>query len=86
MANLEQAILNLQPNAQFTIFGGNYSGISWLSDDVQKPTEEQVNAEIIKLQAAEAQEEQAKAQAKASALDKLAKLGLTEAEVKALIG
>ena len=43
-------------------------------------------AKLAELQAAEAQAEQAAAAAKQSALDKLAKLGLTEDEIKALIG
>ena len=43
-------------------------------------------AKLAELQSAESAQEQAQATAKASALAKLAKLGLTEDEVKALIG
>ena len=43
-------------------------------------------AKLVELQAQEAQAEQAQATAKASALAKLTALGLTQDEVKALIG
>jgi hypothetical protein len=86
MPRLEQAILSLQPEAQFTVVGDQYSGITWLTPNIPQPTEEQVNVELINLQAKEAQAEQAAKDAKASALAKLAALGLTEDEIKALLG
>ena len=46
----------------------------------------QAQTKLAELQAQEAQAEQAKATAKASALAKLAALGLTQDEVKALVG
>ena len=46
----------------------------------------QAQAKLAELQAQETQAEQAQATAKASALAKLAALGLSEDEVKALIG
>ena len=46
----------------------------------------QAQAKLAELQAQETQAEQAKATAKASALAKLAALGLTQDEVTALIG
>ena len=46
----------------------------------------QAEAKLAELQAQEAQAEQAQATAKASALAKLAALGLTQDEVKSLIG
>ena len=46
----------------------------------------QAESKLAELQNQEAQAEQAQATAKASALAKLAKLGLTEDEVKALVG
>ena len=44
------------------------------------------NAQLAELQAVQAQAEQAQATAKASALAKLTALGLSEDEVKALVG
>jgi hypothetical protein len=46
----------------------------------------QAEAKLVKLQAAEVAAEQAAVSAKASALAKLAALGLTQDEIKALVG
>lgn len=51
MITLEQAILSLNPNAEFTCNGGVYSGITWTNNPSYKPTEEEVNAEISRLEA-----------------------------------
>jgi len=82
MPNLHDAIRALNPTV-ITIRG-----------DVAYTQDEQVvqydlvaaQAKLVELQAAEAQAEQAAKDAKASALAKLTALGLTQAEVTALIG
>jgi hypothetical protein len=82
MVDLHQAIYALNPSV-VTIRG-----------DVAYDKDEQViqydlataQAKLVELQTAEAQAEQATATAKASALAKLTALGLTQAEVTALIG
>lgn len=51
MITLEQAILSLNPNAEFTCNGGVYSGITWTNNPSYKPTEEEVNTEIARLEA-----------------------------------
>jgi hypothetical protein len=51
MITLEQAILSLNPNAEFTCNGGVYSGLTWTNNPSYKPTEEEVNAEIARLEA-----------------------------------
>ena len=82
MPNLHDAIRALNPTV-ITIRG-----------DVAYTQDEQVvqydlvaaQAKLVELQAAEAQAEQAAKDAKASALAKLTALGLTQAEVTALLG
>ena len=82
MITLHQAILSLN------------SSIVTIRGDVAYDANEQevaydksaAEAKLEELQAQEAQAEQAKATAKASALAKLAALGLTQDEVKALVG
>jgi hypothetical protein len=82
MANLHEAIYALNPSV-VTIRG-----------DVAYDQNEQVvqydlaaaQAKLVDLQAAEAQAEQAAIDAKVSALAKLTALGLTQDEVKSLIG
>lgn len=81
-----QAISNLSPNAKWRLEGNDYDNIEWFSDDIQKPTKEQVIAESTRLEEEAANAEQVKINAKTSALSKLAALGLTENEIKALTG
>ena len=60
----------------------NYENIIVIKDGAIKPSEEEINAKIQELKDAEANEETKKASGKQKLLD----LGLTEEEVKALIG
>ena len=60
----------------------SYENIIVLDDSISKPTEAEVNAKIQELKDAEADAETKKASGKQKLLD----LGLTEEEVKALIG
>ena len=48
--NIPKAIQSLRPNAQWVLRGTEYSGLEWLSEDVTKPTEEEINQEILRLQ------------------------------------
>ena len=59
-----------------------YENIIVLDNSITKPTEAEVNAKIQELKDAEADKETKKASGKQKLLD----LGLTEEEVKALIG
>jgi hypothetical protein len=59
-----------------------YANIEIIKDGATMPTEAEVNAKIQELQQANADKETKKATGKQKLLD----LGLTEAEVKALIG
>jgi len=59
-----------------------YANIKIIKDGATMPTEAEVNAKIAELQQADADKETKKASGKQKLLD----LGLTEEEVKALIG
>jgi len=59
-----------------------YENIIVHDSSITKPTEAEVNAKIQELKDAEADKETKKASAKQKLLD----LGLTESEIKALIG
>lgn len=45
------AIQSLAPGAQWTLTGDEYSGLNWLSDDIDVPTEKAIADEIVRLQA-----------------------------------
>lgn len=44
-----EALLSLVPNAKFTLRGTDYSGLEWV-DDAAKPSQAEVDAELIRLQ------------------------------------
>ena len=86
----ETALKSLCPNVYWSMSQGDYANIIWGDDSVQKPTEEEIQAEMVRLQAIEdarvQSEEQAASAAKAAAEAKLAKLGLTADDLKAILG
>jgi len=73
------------PNTQWVIRGESYENLEWLSD-TPKPTQDELDALWESTQATVAAQKQAAIDVKASALAKLAALGLTQDEVKALVG
>ena len=50
---ISSAILELKPNAVWTLRGDTYDGLEWLDKNQTKPTEEQVTAKIAEIKAAE---------------------------------
>ena len=80
---IEKAIHNINPNAEFQIINNDLDNIIWLNNTAPI-AKELILAKIAELPTAE-QEEQAKIDAKASALAKLEALGLTQEEVKAIL-
>jgi hypothetical protein len=64
MSSITSALLVLAPNAQWNLIDNNYSEIQWFSPEVAQPTQEQVNAEMIR-QDAQAPIDACKKQAKA---------------------
>jgi hypothetical protein len=48
---IDKALLSLRPNAQWDLNGDEYSGIVWKDETQTQPTLEEVNAEIVRLQA-----------------------------------
>lgn len=71
--------------SEWTLDGDLYEGLTWLSD-TPKPTEEELQALWGQVQAELEAEEQAKIDAKASAIAKLEALGLTVEEVEVAFG
>ena len=71
--------------AEWTLSGGSYSGLTWLSD-TPKPRKSTLEKLWPEVQAEIAAEAQAKVDAKASAVAKLQALGLTVEEVQVAFG
>ena len=86
MINLITAILAIKSDAQVSIVSKDINQITWHDDNPTNITNEQILAKQTKLQAEIEADEQAAIDKKASGKQKLLDLGLTEEEVKALIG
>tara|TARA_B100000085_G_C18407437_1_gene457199 strand:- start:231 stop:581 length:351 start_codon:yes stop_codon:yes gene_type:complete len=52
MITMDHALLQLRPGTRWVLKGNTYSGLNWL-DESDKPTEEEINAKIQELEAAE---------------------------------
>ena len=81
--DLAQTIIKLNPTAKVSITNDDYETIVW--NDTPKIDLQTILTKQTELQIVEDSKEQAKANAKASALAKLSALGLTEEEVKAIL-
>ena len=77
-------ILNLKyPNNKWTLNGDDYKGLTWLSD-TPKPSKAELDAQWDEVKEIIESEKQAKIDAKLAAEAKLAALGLTAEDLKAL--
>jgi hypothetical protein len=85
MIDYAQILIVNYVGKKWTLYGDSYDGLTWLSD-TPKPTQAELDALWESTQATVAAKEQAAKDVKASALAKLAALGLTQDEVKALVG
>ena len=50
---ITSALIELKPNAEWTLRGDTYADLEWLDKNQTKPTEEQVTAKIAEIKAAE---------------------------------
>jgi hypothetical protein len=73
------------PDAEWTLDGDTYDGLTWLSD-TPKPTQADLDAAWPAVQQAQADAVTAKETAKQSGIAKLEALGLTVDEVSAVFG
>lgn len=77
---LTRALQALRPGQEFTLNDDDISTIRWNSDSVVTPTQAEIDAKTAEILAAD----QAKVEARRSALAKLEALGLTAEEIAAL--
>ena len=73
------------PDAEWTLNGDTYEGLTWLSD-TPKPSQQELDAAWPAVQQAQADAVAAKEAARASGVAKLEALGLTVDEVSAVFG
>jgi len=85
MSNYAMILTENYVGKQWSLDGTTYDGLQW-HDTTPKPTQAELDALWESTQAQIAAKDQAAANHKASALSKLTALGLTQDEVKALLG
>lgn len=49
--NIPEALVSLHPTAQWTLVGTDYAGLDWKDQEITKPSEQVVMAEVARLQA-----------------------------------
>jgi hypothetical protein len=76
--NLAKTLASLRPGKEFTFNNSDLSTVVWSDLEVVTPSQEEIDAEIAR----QAQED---ADKKAEAIAKLATLGLTPEDLKALL-
>ena len=86
MIDTATAVMSLRPGAEWSMNGDDVEGITWHTPGVEPLTKAEVDAEIVRLEAEAEAKVAAEQAAKASAVAKLAALGLDEDEVKAILG
>jgi hypothetical protein len=93
IATIAAALHSLRPGSLWQYDEENISSIVWLSEGIEKPSDEDILAEIARLQTLYDEEQELlieqetkREDARKSAMEKLAKLGLTEEEARAVIG
>jgi hypothetical protein len=82
---IAQAILKINPNAEFTVNADDINQITWLNGTTPIPVAD-IQAQIPTVEAEIEQEKQDAITKKASAKSKLLALGLTEEEIKLTFG
>tara|TARA_R110000868_G_scaffold6517_1_gene36772 strand:- start:48 stop:317 length:270 start_codon:yes stop_codon:yes gene_type:complete len=83
---LSQAISSLRPNSEFTFYGEDYSSVKWFKLEGEAPSFEEVEQEMQNQKILFETKQEQKEAAKISAKTKLQVLGLTDLEIKALLG
>jgi hypothetical protein len=83
--NIGEILESKYSGSEWTLDGGTYEGLTWLSD-TPKPTQKELQDLWPTVQAELASKAQAKIDAKASAIAKLEALGLTVDEVEVAFG
>lgn len=84
MIDYPAILIRHYPNTEWTLNGDAYDGLTWLSD-TPKPTQDELDALWDETLEMLETEKQAKVDTRESALAKLAALGLTVDEIKAIL-
>ena len=80
------AVMSLRPGAEWTMSDNDVENMIWHTEGVEPLTQAEVEAEVARLEQAAIDEATQREANLASAMEKLAALGLNQNEIKALAG
>jgi len=80
------AVMSLRPGAAWSMTDNDVENITWHTEGVEPLTQAEVDAEVARLEQAAIDEATQREENLASAMEKLAALGLNQNEIKALTG
>jgi hypothetical protein len=86
MITIQDAVVSLRPNVEWSMNGDDVENIIWHTPNVEPLTTAEVEAEMQRLEQAAVDAEAAKVAARESAIAKLSALGLNIDEVNAIVG
>lgn len=78
MVRVEEAVTSLRPGTEWTMTDGDVAGIVWHTEGVEPLTQADVDAEITRLQQAEADKAAADAATRDAAIAHAKSLGFTD--------
>jgi hypothetical protein len=81
MINTAQAIMSLRPGVEWSMSANNVEGITWHTEGAEPLTTAEVQAEIKRLEKAEADKIEADSQAREAAIAHAKSLGFTDAMI-----
>ena len=81
MITTQQAVASLRPNIEWSMNGDDVEGITWHTEGAEPLTSAEVEAEIKRLEKAEADKVKADAAATAAAIAHAKSLGFTDAMI-----
>lgn len=81
MITVQQAIVSLRPNTEWTMNGEDVENIIWHSANVEPLTQSEVDAEIVRLEVDVLAQAEANAAATAAAIAHAKSLGFTDAMI-----
>ena len=84
MIDKAEAVVSLRPDTEWVMRGDDVATIEWITPGVEPLTENEVAAEMVRLEAAAIEDAAAKQAARESGVAKLLTLGLTVDEVEAM--
>jgi len=79
MIEKAEAVASLRPNIEWTMVGDDVAGITWHTPDVEPLTQAEVDAEMVRLESAEATAETNRLATITAAREHAASLGFTDA-------